>query len=60
MDTVYLVLRVLHEDENSILGAFATRELAEEYQSAITVCEGDGEVTSYVYEMPLVNRPICG
>ena len=58
MDTVYLVLRLVHEDENSILGVFTTRQLAEDYKSAVEVCEG--AVSSYVYEMPLVNRPICG
>ena len=58
MQTVYLVLRNIHEDENSILGVFATRALADEYKSTIAICEGSD--TSYVYEMPLVDRPVCG
>jgi hypothetical protein len=55
MDTVYLVLPEFHLGEESILGAFATRELAEEYITATS----NGEVNPYIYEMPLRTRPIC-
>jgi hypothetical protein len=59
MDTVYLVFPEFHIGflgEESILGAFATRDLAEEYLTSIIA---NGEVNPYIYEMPLRTRPIC-
>ena len=55
MSAVYLVLRKWHEDENSILGAFTTKALAEEYNDAIT--RSEGEENCYVYAIPLDERP---
>ena len=55
MSAVYLIVRKWPECENSILGAFTTKALADEYNDAIILSEGDENC--YVYAVPLDEHP---